>query len=592
MAFTNLRSFISHLREHKEIVDIHEEVDSDLELAEIHRRVAAADGPALLFHRVKGSPFPVVTNLFGSNKRISLAFHNEPEKFVSNMIRLATRDFPPSINTLWGQRSDLKKLLKIGVKRRRTAPVLEHRASGLDQLPMLKCWPMDGGHFLTLPLVYTEHPEKGGSPNLGIYRMQRYDNQSCGMHWQIGKGGGFHYHLSEQQNRPLPVNVFLGGPPALIVSAIAPLPENVPEMLLCSVLQGSKLETANNDHNSYPVVSEAEFALIGEVVPHERRIEGPFGDHYGYYSLEHEFPVFRCQHLYHRKDAIYPATVVGKPRQEDFYLGDFLQELLSPLFPIVMPGVKDLWSYGETGFHSLAAAVVRERYYRECMSSAFRILGEGQLSLTKFLLVTDQSVNLRDFKALLTTVLERFKPETDLFVFSNLSMDTLDYTGPELNKGSRGIMLGIGEKVRDLPAHFQGKVPQFVECAEVFSPGCLVIEGHSDTDLKLICEHEDFQCWPLIILVDNVRKALKNSASFLWTVFTRFEPAADMHSRSQQVHRHHICYGGPILIDARMKRSYPPEVFCDDSTAKLVTQRWSDYFPEGQEMGDSDVGHL
>ncbi len=590
MAFSNLRTFISHLRKEKEIVDIHVEVDSELELAEIHRRIAAADGPALLFHKIKNSPFPVVTNLFGSNKRIAHAFHNRPEKFVADMIQLAIRDFPPSIKKLWDQRDQLKKLLKIGSKRRSNSPALACRASGLDQLPMLKCWPEDGGHFLTLPLVYTE-PHTGGSPNLGIYRMQRYDNQTCGMHWQIGKGGGFHHHLAEQQNKPLPVNVFLGGPPALIVSAIAPLPENVPEMLLASILQGNKLETGKTSHNGYPIVSEAEFTMIGEVLPQERRLEGPFGDHYGYYSLEHLFPVFRCQHLYHRKDAIYPATVVGKPRQEDFYLGDFLQELLSPLFPVVMPGVKDLWSYGETGFHSLAAAVVRERYYRECMSSAFRILGEGQLSLTKFLLMTDQSVNLRDFKTLLTTVLERFKPETDLFVFSNLSMDTLDYTGPELNKGSRGIMLGIGDKVRDLPEVFQGSLPPFIHKAEAYSPGCLVIEGHGEIDLNAICQHSDFQKWPLIILVDQVKKTLRSNSSFLWTVFTRFEPAADLHSRAQEVHRHHICYQGPILIDARMKPSYPPEVSCDTKTAKRVSERWKDYFPEGQPMGDSENNH-
>lgn len=592
MAFTHLGPFISHLRDHKEIVEIHAEVKSDLELAEIHRRIAAADGPALLFRNVQGSPFPVATNLFGSNKRISLAFHNQPEKFVANLVKLATRDFPPSLKTLWGQRSQLKKLFNIGLKRRKIAPVMQHKATGLEQLPILKCWPMDGGHFLTLPLVYTESPRAEGAPNLGVYRMQRYDNVSCGMHWQIGKGGGFHYHLAEQENKPLPVNVFLGGPPALIVSAIAPLPENVPEMLLCSILQGSKLDIAHSSHNSYPVVAEAEFALIGEVAPQVRRMEGPFGDHYGYYSLEHEFPVFRCQHLYHRKDAIYPATVVGKPRQEDFYLGDFLQALLSPLFPVVMPGVKDLWSYGETGFHSLAAAVVRERYYRECMNSAFRILGEGQLALTKFLLVTDQSVDLRDFKGLLTTVLERFRPETDLFVFSNLSMDTLDYTGPELNKGSRGIMLGVGEKIRDLPEGFQGKIPLGVAQAEAFSPGCLVVEANGEIDLMVLCAHEDFQKWPLIIVVDSVKKALKNCTSFLWTVFTRFEPAADIHCRSQQVHRHHICYGGPILIDARMKDSYPPEVFCDPVTAKKVTERWREYFPDGQEMGDSDEGHV
>ncbi len=593
---TNLRQFIDSLRHHKAIVDIHSEVDSNLEIAEIHRRVAAANGPALLFHRVKNSSFPVVTNLFGSSERVALAFNNRPEDFIAQMIHLATRDFPPSLKTLWSHRSNLKKLLKLGFRRRKYAPVLETQQTSpnLDSLPMLKSWPMDGGHFITLPLVYTE-PIDGGPANLGIYRIQRYDNRTCGLHWQIAKGGGFHYHQAEQRNQALPVNIMIGGPPALMLSALTPLPENVPELLLCSLLQGEKLRVCGNSYNHYPIVSECEFALIGEAQPHHRRLEGPFGDHYGYYSLEHEFPVFNCQAVYHRKDAIYPATVVGKPRQEDFYLGNYLQKMLSPLFPVVMPGVKDLWSYGETGFHALSAAVVRERYYRECMASAFRILGEGQLSLTKFLLLTDQSVNLEDFKTTLITVLERFKPETDLFVFANLSLDTLDYSGPELNKGSRGVMLGVGEKVRDLPDTLSGPLIGPFAKVKVFCPGCLVIQAPPYTefsDYDLVLQQPALEKWPLIIFVDDVESATKTTEAFLWTVFTRFEPAADIHGYSPRVYRHHLCYQGPILIDARIKPRYPDIVSCDAATHALVTQRWDSYFPQGMPMGDSDVAHV
>ena len=247
----------------------------------------------------------------------------------------------------------------------------------LTRLPVLTTWEMDGGPFLTLPLVYTEHPE-GHGHNLGIYRGQIYDRAHSGMHWQIGKGGGFHYAVAESRGEALPANIFLGGPPALILAALAPLPENVPELLLASLVLGKKLGLASNPAGPLPLVGNAEFALVGEVPPEERAPEGPFGDHYGYYSLKHDYPGVplpgRC---FHRKDAVFPATVVGKPRQEDFYLGDFLQELLSPIFPRVMPAVTDLWSYGETGYHSLAAAVVRQRYKREAMASAFRILGEG-----------------------------------------------------------------------------------------------------------------------------------------------------------------------------------------------------------------------
>lgn len=563
----NLRQFLSLLYQEKEIVEIDCEVDSHLEIAEIHRRIAQVDGPALFFRRVKNSPFPVVTNLFGTRKRIDLAFQNRPEKLIASLVELAKK---PKLSTAL---QSIKPLLNLGTKKRRKGPVSETQMNpvNLEKIPLLQLWPHDGGHFVTLPLVYTE-PPGGGPPNLGMYRIQRYDQRTTGLHFQIQKGGGFHYNQAELLNQELPVNIFIGGPPALILSAIAPLPENVSELLLCSLLQEKKLSLTKSPYNSYPLISECEFALVGKSKPHVRRDEGPFGDHYGYYSLAHPFPVFDCQAVYHRKDAIYPATVVGKPKQEDFYIGDYLQALLSPLFPLVMPGVKDLWSYGETGFHSLSAAVVHERYYRECMATAFRILGEGQLSLTKFLLLTDQPVDLKNFKQTLTTILERFRPETDLFIFSNLSMDTLDYTGPELNKGSRGVMLGIGEKIRDLPEHFIGTLPSQITKVGVFSPGCLVVEG--TTEFQRILEHPDFAKWPLIILVDNVEKTLPN---FLWTVFTRFEPGADIYAKSH-VHRHHLVYTGPILIDARMKASYPPEVVCDPKTEALVSSRWQTYF--------------
>ena len=222
--------------------------------------------------------------------------------------------------------------------------------------------------------------------------------------------------------------------------------------MLASLIAGERLpQVAAPNGHPHPLIASAEFALMGEVAPKVRRPEGPFGDHYGYYSLQHDYPVFDVRQIAHRKDAIYPATVVGKPRQEDFFIGDLLQELLSPLFPLVMPAVEQLWSYGETGYHSLAAAVVKQRYKREAMASAFRILGEGQLSLTKFILLTDRLVDLKDFRATLEHVLARTNPQTDLYVFSNLSMDTLDYTGPVVNEGSKGVWLGLGDPVRELP---------------------------------------------------------------------------------------------------------------------------------------------
>jgi UbiD family decarboxylase len=583
----NLRSLLELLRRENDLVTVEAEVDPYLELAEVHRRVIERSGPALLFRNVKGSRYPVVTNLFGTERRIELAFGPKPEALVRRAVHVAESILPPKPGTLWRQRTLALEAMKLGTRRVRRAPVVEvaDKPARLEELPVLTTWQEDGGPFFTLPLVYTEHPTTR-KHNLGMYRMQRFDARSTGMHWQIHKGGGFHYHEAEAANQSLPVTVFLGGPPALILSAVAPLPEDVPELVLASVLAGEKIRVIDNPLEGYPhrLVAEAEFALAGRVAPNVRRPEGPFGDHYGYYSLQHDYPVFEVEAVFHRKDAIYPATVVGKPRQEDFFIGDYLQKLLSPLFPLVMPSVRDLWSYGETGFHSLAAAVVRERYAREALVSAFRILGEGQLSLTKFLILTDTPRDLRDFRSLFEHVLARFRPETDLFVFSNVSFDTLDYTSGTINKGSKAVMLGLGDAVRELPREFRGELPSCVARAEVFCAGCLVVEGSAyreEPELAArLAREEAFKDWPLIVIHEDASVA-RSAPGFLWATWTRFEPASDIHAASTSVRRHHISYSAPLIIDARMKPNYPDELIVRPDIAELVDARWREYFPKG-----------
>jgi 4-hydroxybenzoate decarboxylase subunit C len=600
--FPDLRAFLDRLRRDGDLAVVEAPVDAKLEAAEIHRRVIAAGGPALLFTDVRGAAFPLATNLFGTARRAEMAFGNRPLRLIRRLVHLAETLLPPSPAKLWGARDLAREALRIGSARRRNGPVAEVVTSTLDdvrldRLPVLTTWPEDGGPFITLPLVYTEHPD-GKGHNLGMYRLQVHDRRTTGMHWQIGKGGGFHYAVAEARGEALPVTVFLGGPPALILAAIAPLPENVPELMLASLIAGERLKLISPSPGSHPLVAGAEFALIGRVPPRERRPEGPFGDHYGYYSLRHDYPVFEVERIAHRRDAIYPATVVGKPRQEDFFIGDLLQELLSPLFPLVMPAVEQLWSYGETGYHSLAAAVVKQRYKREAMASAFRILGEGQLSLTKFLLVTDRAVDLHDFPATLEHILARTHPETDLYVFSNLSMDTLDYTGPAVNEGSKGVWLGLGDPVRELPRSFAAaELPQGLTEARVFCPGCLVVGGPAwaaePGAAARFAAHPAFAGWPLVVLTDEPRRATASAVNFLWTTFTRFEPAADICSAATRLVRHHVAYQPPVLIDARMKPWYPAELFSDAETAATVTRRWKEYFPAGGvEMGDSDTGHL
>ena len=538
----NLRSFINQLKKEKEIVEIEAEVDPFLEIAEIHRRVIEEQGKALLFNNVKNSIFPVATNLFGTAKRIELAFGKKPQEFVKTAVEMVDVLLPPKPKELWKYRQMAFDALKIGTKNVKNAPILERfsKEPKLTEIPLLQLWHEDGGHFVTLPLVYTESL-KNGKHNLGMYRIQRYDDTTTGIHWQIGKGGGFHHYEAEAMNEPLPVNITIGGAPAMILAAIAPLPEDVPELLLASLLADGKIETVKNPlKNGLRLIAEAEFVLSGEVPPGVRRAEGPFGDHYGYYSLKHNYPVFECKAIFHRKDAIYPATVVGKPRQEDFYIGDYLQELLSPLFPLVMPAVKDLWSYGETGFHSLAAAVVKERYAREALGAGFRILGEGQLSLTKFLLLTDKPQDLRDFKTLFEYILERVNWESDFFIFDRTSFDTLDYASGKINHGSKAMLVGVGDKVRDLKREFSGALPNYLSKAKVFCGGCLVVEGanyENDENLaKRIAESDFLGDFQIIVLHDSVDYA-DSVDKFLWATWTRFNPSTDIYARKSGIEK-------------------------------------------------------
>jgi 3-polyprenyl-4-hydroxybenzoate decarboxylase len=300
--------------------------------------------------------------------------------------------------------------------------------------------------------------------------------------------------------------------------------------------------------------------------------------------LQHDYPVFKVSHIYHRDKAIFPATVVGRPRQEDFFIGDFLQDLLSPLFPLVMKGVKSLKTFGETGFHCLAAAKVSNRYPREAFGCGLRILGEGQLSLTKFLIVTDGNIDISDFAQLWTHILERVRWDKDLFVFANVSQDTLDYTGPSVNKGSKAMLLGLGkEKIRDLPKTFSSTLPNSCSHRQVFLPGTLVVQGcpyeEHPTLAKELAETEALLDWPVVFLVDNCNEATSSLQKFLWTIFTRFEPAADIHAKTASVLRFHVGLCPPIIIDCRMKPWYTDILEVDPSTKKKVDEKFHRIIP-------------
>ena len=380
------------------------------------------------------------------------------------------------------------------------------------------------------------------------------------------------------------MTLFIGGPPALMLAAIAPLPENIPELMLASLLLGKKLPMTPDPLGGHRLVAHAEFAVKGSVPPKLRRPEGPFGDHYGYNSLQHDYPVFQTTHLYHRRNAIYPATVVGRPRQEDFFIGDFLQDLLSPIFPLVMNGVLQLKTFGETGFHCLAAARVTNRYPREAFAAGLRILGEGQLSLTKFLMLTDGALDVADFPKLWTHILERIQWDRDLFIFANVSQDTLDYTGPSVNTGSKAMMMGLGrEQLRTLPEIFSSSLPTHCTHPYPFLPGTLVVEGRAydeTPDLAMeLARYPGLSDWPVVLLVDSTAETTRSLQEFLWTFFTRFEPAADIHGAAQTVRRFHVGLSPPIVFDCRIKPWYTDVLAVDPVTKKLVDEKMAAMIP-------------
>ena len=582
MAYKPLTStalLVERLDANQELFRFTDSIDPNLELAEVQRQVCARKGPALLFNNVKGTSFPVATNLYGSRRRMELAFGDRPSKFIAELAETAQSLMPPSPKKLWAAKGLALEGLKVGLKNKKNGPVLAQKIEPVDltALPQITSWPEDGGPFVTLPLVYTESPTTGKG-NLGMYRIQLFDQNTTGMHIQIHRGGGYHHHEAEQLGQALPARIFVGGPPALTIAAVAPLPEDIPELVFASLLMGERLEVGRCDQLGSRMALQADFMISGTIPPKQRKPEGPFGDHYGYYSLQHDYPYLNVESLHHRRDAIWPATVVGRPPQEDHWIAEYLQELLEPLFPLVMSQVKKVWAFEESGVHSLAGAVVKNRYPKEAFTAALRILSEGQLSLTKFLVVTDQDVNAKDFAALITTVLERADLQTDLFVLSNISQDTLDYTGPEVNKGSKAILMGLGEKKRELAQNWQGPFvePKLNE-AHLFCPGVLCVGGvgyEMDPDLATkLADEPSIQQFSWVVLLDDPKDAAQSNEDFIWHCFTRFEPAADLYGK-QTVNRFHVGIEGPLIIDARMKPWYPKVLTEDPAVTKAVEDKW------------------
>lgn len=592
MSFRDLRGFLHHLEAKGELVRVRAEVDPCQEVTIIQHRVLAAQGPALLFERVKGSPYRLVTNLFGTPRRVEMALGRPAGELGGELASLAHRLMPPTPASIWSARRTLLRLTRVRLRTVRGGPVMEQvfEPPRLDDLPVLTCWPLDGGPFFTLPLVHTVDPGSGVG-NLGIYRLQRFDASSTGMHWQIEKGGGFHFKRACELGRPLDVSVVLGGPPALTLAAIAPMPEGIDERLLAAYMMGTPLDTIGRSGTGHRIPAAAEFVLEGTVSPGDVRREGPFGDHLGHYSHSADFPVFRVQRRLARRDAIYPATVVGKPPQEDYFIGEALQAMGLPLLKLVHAGVSDIWAYPETGFHPLAVAAVQERYPREALKHAMAVLGQGQLSLTKVLVVTGPDVDVRDFRAVSRAMWEHLDAEEGLHLLAPTAQDTLDFTGPAMNTGSRLILLATGNGAPRRAAPPPDPPPASQVHAGLtglirLGPAVLVAQVSAQADktavMAALAEHPVLRNYLFHVLVSE-DVPLHDSRLVLWGWFTRFDPLADLHAAHRDVTGNRLILRFPIAIDATWKTGYRKPVAFDEDRERQVEKNWSSYgIPEGR----------
>jgi menaquinone biosynthesis decarboxylase len=587
MRFPALGEFVQYLESIGDLQRVKVEVDPRFELTEIATRALREQKPALFFERVRGSSFPVVMNVYASERRIEHALGEHPEKIGEALLSFFERIVPPKPSTLWRERRMVKRLLSarsIRVSAALSQEVVEE--PDLDRLPIQTCWPKDGGRFLTMGQVFTYDPVTGRR-NVGMYRLQVYDRKTTGMHIQIERGGGAHYYRAEQLDRDLEVAVALGTDPALLLATIAALPEDIDEVQFAAFLRGRAVPMTQGKRVSIPVPAQAEFVLEGVVPRKERRLEGPFGDHFGHYSTAAPFPVFRLRAITRRRSPVYPATVVGVPPMEDKYLGDATQQILGPLVRLIHKEVKDLWAYYEAGFHNLLVVSVEERYHKEAMKAALGLLGTGQLSLTKCLVLVSHDVNPRDWKAVLREIHDHFDPHGDFVLLSKVPLDTLDFTSYRMELGSKMI---IDATKKERPRRAKGRIKKR-DLAEVGRLDSRILDSVLIENTLLIVKVRSGGREVVEKLVSNTQLEgisivaavsedvdLRSQESYIWGIFTRFDCERDVVFTEQRLVGISPIYKGIMGIDATWKKGYPEPLVMDETIVKLVDQRWGAYW--------------
>jgi len=599
MSYRNLNECILDLEANGHLIRIKEEVDPDLEMAAIHLKVHAKGGKAILFEKVKGSKFRAVSNLFGTVERSKFMFRHNFEK-MQLMVQLRN-------NPIAALKKPFK-YLSIGIAGLKAFPKKGSFSSAgfseikISDLPLIKHWPMDGGAFVTLPQVYTEDIDKPGvmSSNLGMYRIQLTGNdyvlnKEIGLHYQLHRGIGIHQDKTNKKNIPLKVSIFIGGPPSHSLAAVMPLPEGISELTFAGALEGRKFRYDYAD--GFCISLDADFVITGEVHPNENKPEGPFGDHLGYYSLKHDFPLMRVHKVYAKENAIWPFTVVGRPPQEDTAFGALIHEISGTAIPHEIPGVKEVHAVDAAGVHPLLLAVGSERYTpylknkrpAELLTQANRILGTGQLSLAKYLFISaDENIelNCHDTEIFFKHVFERIDLTRDLHFQTKTTIDTLDYSGNSINEGSKLIVAAFGEKLRELSETLPPPVKNstFISKPVMLMAGVLGLQlkeftnyENTKSEIKELCDLinskiNEFNGIVQIVIYNDFNFIPLNPVlnDYVWVTYTRSNPATDIYGVNEFIENKHWGCTGPMIIDARKKPHHAPELKMDPQIEKKI----------------------